>query len=569
MINAAHRLLHFACFALIPLIVISYAKSADCAETHFESIALRLYGHYPIRGFINVARIRESYVGQVYLKNAIQNLAKTEPAWKTVEDVLFQNLDSVLLLSESYAASFGQATQELPPMILVCRGRVDISKWRQFVPDNQTGIEIGELTFYQTHIGGDIEQNTNPVIPYIQRDQNIYLGLSSSNIAVVSYGVSEAILRERFSSLANDADPRDEASFKKSASMAQTRMVYVEGKMPALGEAGDGALAFETPVTLTCDVVNQIEVEFRFEGATVRDAGKLEVILRKRLDEFMAPAPVFLAAAGDRGVLLREFVEGLSISRMAQSVFAKLNVPLALLHMWAADNGSKPIYWDANAVEVPTRDLAKFLWLDTYTLGGVADEVTVAVDAIGGKSYARHRFECFGIDGTRQSIPGSATGVAIRIETHLLSDDAIDMLLPAVIEYFDSEKNPVCCEGGYAKLTRIYDPGSHIPVDARFADTDGNPCKVSVAIKTVLPESQALKVGLVVGDVIHSVNGELITSLDRLKYLLKLGPDAQAGADADAIVKLIVLRDGKTKTFEVKHDLLGVEPIEFATLGDK
>lgn len=457
-----------------------------CSDDAFETLTTQLYSRYPTRIYLNVARVRDSYCGHVYLTNLLDNLAESDPSFAVVKELFFLDLDSAFVFTTLTETNLGQAVQSVPPFVVACRGRIDRAKWKQMIAAEKPAIASGTSEVYRVELGGDLRLDQNPVAPIMLEDRDVFIGLLDTNTALLSFGVSEAALRELVVSQPKVVDETAVAEFKKDQEKSHGVMVY--GTAPMQNEHGDQSALTKTEMTI--DLMDKIHLDFTFLCRSLRGAIQHEATVHEKADQLKTIASAFLAGNGSRGKLFDELFRNLRVDRDSQSIKVSLNVPLAILHMWARNSESTaPVYQNAAGDTVESRDDAEYVILNSVTECQVADEFLPGIPDDGSGRYVRQRTECFGTDASRQPFPNDVNGIAVRIMTYWLSETSNPKMAFVSYEYLDKNKEPACNADGISKKWIVLDAAHRDSLDAKYFGAGGKPLTVPVFVEEVMPDS--------------------------------------------------------------------------------
>jgi len=116
--------------------------------------------------------------------------------------------------------------------------------------------------------------------------------------------------------------------------------------------------------------------------------------------------------------------------------------------------------------------------------------------------------------------------------------------------YFGLDGQPTLHKDGYAKVAWKYDERGN-QIDATYYDLAGKPVRVRTKVTSVVPDSQATRLGVMAGDILVSYGGKEITNY--------YGFDRRGEHPGDAPKELRVLRGDKMLTFPVAPGRLGVD----------
>jgi YD repeat-containing protein len=117
--------------------------------------------------------------------------------------------------------------------------------------------------------------------------------------------------------------------------------------------------------------------------------------------------------------------------------------------------------------------------------------------------------------------------------------------------YFDEAGRPTGDEEGTARLTAKYDDSNHL-IERIYYDVDGKKQACQVLISEVIAGGQAQRLGVKVGDVVLSYDGQAMTD-----YELMVSAIGRAAKD-QKVKEMIVLRGDKRMPFQCSPGRLGV-----------
>lgn len=520
-----------------------------------ERLIAAAYHRYPTHMSINVIRIRDSYLGQIYLTNFFANLAKSDPDISAFEELFFRGVDTVHLVTEIPETKVGQAAQPVPPAMMFFRGRIDRARWKRMISATRPAIVVGTTEIYRTSLGGDLRQDQNPLAPIFTKDEDVFVGFVNPQLALLSWGIPEAKLRELLSARAAEGDADSKVALQTDRDALRQHMLVAKGPLPL---PDDGAVSTPVRMTLAVDLTEEMRIDWQFECKTIRHAAQIEETAKASIDQGKTMARLMFSALGHRGKLFDELVAHIHLKRDSRFLQFSLHAPMALLHMWVNDNPDGLAYVDADGEEVKRREEAKYVLLDCITEGRAADDLfPMLADQQFGGTYYRKRSECFGIDGSRQPFPGKTNQTAIIMMAVWTPDPTSSKLRIAGYERRGPDNKPACDATGTSKQVLVCDFGAGgEPSDAVYFDGQGNRCAVRVVVNEVLPDSQAARVGLKTGDQLVSIGGIAVTSVEKLRHVLSQPAPQSENTDPTELT-LVVLREMVEKKFVVQRKLLG------------